>query len=139
MRSWIHFSFLLSSVRVAFSKRCIEDLDDKTKIKKHPYNSLKGIADWKFPSWEGLGECVNEIEAQISRCFEITKNTCHSEVVRMDEESSILRITNWMRFWDKSRMTKSVVKSDNEFEYWKRIKKNVIWFGDECQKVASHD
>jgi len=36
-------------------------------------------------------------------------------------------------------MTKSVVKSDNEFEYWKRIKKNVIWFGGECQKVERHD
>ena len=33
-----------------------------------------------------------------------------------NEESSILRITNWMRFRDEPRMTKSVVKSDNEFE-----------------------
>ena len=45
-----------------------------------------------------------------------------------NEESSILRITNWMRFWDEPRMTKSVVKSDNEFELEKGWRKrHMIW------------
>ena len=30
------------------------------------------------------------------------------------------------------------VQNDNESEYWKKAEENVIWFGDECQKVESH-
>ena len=47
------------------------------------------------------------IERDSSTGSEWQNPSCHSEVVRTDEESNILRITNRMWFWDKPRMTEN--------------------------------